>query len=108
MIKEQINKERRRSKTFDLMTLLYFKDMHLVLEEIKRLMGKDALSFFVLGDSAPYGVHVPTDNILGEMSLEMGFSDFTLSPLRKRGLKWTTLTYRHKVILRESLLIIHR
>lgn len=108
LIRKEMDLRKNSKKTFDLLTLLYFKDMFRVMKELERVVQKDSLSFFVVGDSAPYGVHVLTDVILGEMGLELGFSDYTLHPLRARGLKWTTLTYRHKVMLRESLLILRK
>jgi DNA modification methylase len=108
LIRKRIAKRKTAAKSFDLLTLLYFKDMFYVLKELKRVLKEQSLCFMVVGDSAPYGVHVLTDSILGEMGLEMGFSSFTLSPLRKRGFKWRTLKYRHKQSLRESLLILRR
>ena len=108
LIRKRIANRKTAAKSFDLLTLLYFKDMFHVLKELKRVLKEQSLCFMVVGDSAPYGVHVLTDSILGEMALEMGFSSFTLSPLRKRGLKWRTLRYRHKRSLRESLLILRR
>ncbi len=32
-----------------------------------------ALFVLVLGDSAPYGAHIPTDVYLGEMAVSLGF-----------------------------------
>lgn len=95
-------------KSFDILTIMYFKDMCLSLSEIFRVMKKNALAFIIIGDSAPYGVHVPTDSLLGEIALELGFSCYTLYPLRIRGVKWKTLKYRHNKKLRESLLILRK
>jgi hypothetical protein len=53
-------------------------------------------------------MHIPTDTLLGEMAVELGFSSYTLRPLRVRGIKWDTLKYRHNKKLRESLLILRR
>lgn len=108
LIKAEMTKRRKSRKSFDLLTLLYFRDMFDVLKELYRVLENDALCFFVIGDSAPYGVYVPTDTILGEMGVEIGFSSYTLQPLRKRGIKWKTLTHRHNKELRESLLILRR
>lgn len=101
-------KKVRKSKSFDILTALYFKDMSLVLEEMYRVLKKNSLAFLIIGDSAPYGVHIFTDNLLGEMAVELGFSSFTLKPLRVRGVKWVTLKHRHNRKLRESLLILRR
>ena len=109
--KKIIQKEkltRSKKKSFDLLALSYFKDMFFVLREMYRVLKKGALCFIIIGDSAPYGVYVPSDTILGQMGIEMGFSSYTLQPLRERGIKWKTLTYRHNKRLRESLLILRR
>lgn len=110
---EQIRLQKRkrscsRKKSFDLLTLLYFKDMFLVLKELLRVLDENALSFIVIGDSAPYGVHIRTDVLLGEMAIGMGFSSYTIQPLRKRGMKWRSLRFRHNLKLRESLLILRK
>jgi hypothetical protein len=73
-----------------------------------KVLKDDGLAFFIIGDSAPYGVHILTDNLIGELAVELGFSSFILTPLRVRGTKWTTLKNRHNRRLRESLLIIRK
>jgi len=108
---EHIRKEKERKgtgKSFDILTALYFKDMSKVLDEMKRILKNNGLAFIVIGDSAPCGVHIPTDTLLGEMAIELGFSSYTLKPLRIRGTKWASLRYRHNRELRESLLILRR
>ena len=100
--------KRKSKKSFDILTALYFKDISCVIEEMHRVLKKNALAFIVIGDSAPYGVHIPTDTLLGEMAVGLGFSSYTLRPLRVRGFKWDTLKYRHNKKLRESLLILRR
>lgn len=107
LIRERIL-EKKGEKSYDLLTTLYFKDMFLVLKELRRVLKEGSLCFMVIGDSAHYGVHIPTDVILGEMGLELGFSSYTLKPLRERGIKWKNLHRRHKRRLRESLLILRR
>lgn len=106
---EQIALERGKKnlkKSFDILTPLYFKDMFLALNEMYRVMKEGALAFIVIGDSAPYGIHIPTDTLLGEMAVELGFSSCTPKQMRVRGIKWKTLKYRHNKELRESLLIL--
>jgi DNA modification methylase len=107
-IREVTSKRNKSKKSFDLLTLLYFRDMFSVLSEMYRVLKKNSLACIVIGDSAPYGIYVPTDTLLGDMALGIGFSSFTKKPLRIRGTKWTTLRYRHNLKLRESLLILRK
>lgn len=100
--------KKNRKKSFDILTALYFKDMHNVLSEMYRVLKDDSLCFITIGDSAPYGVYVPTDEILGKLAVEIGFSKYSLETLRTRGRKWLNLTHRHKVTLRESLLVLRK
>lgn len=100
--------EKKSSKSFDILTGLYFRDMSKVMEEMYRVSTSDSLAFIVIGDSAPFGIHVPTDTLIGEMSIELGFSSYTLQPLRERGTKWKSLKYRHNRKLRESLVILRK
>lgn len=100
--------KKNREKSFDILTALYFKDMYDVLSEMHRVLKDNSLCFIIIGDSAPYGVYVPTDEILGKLAVEIGFSKYSLETLRTRGRKWLNLTYRHKVTLRESLLVLRK
>jgi DNA modification methylase len=95
-------------KSFDFLTLLYFKDMYFVLKEIHRVLENGGLACLVVGDSAPYGVHVPTETILGNIALGLKFSGFSQKPIRERGIKWTTLKYRHNLRLKETLLFLRK
>ena len=60
----------------------------------------------VLGDSAPYSVHIPTEEIVGRLAVAVGFSTYEIEQLRTRGGKWGHNTQRHKVPLKESILTI--
>jgi len=95
-------------KSFDFLSVLYFHDMFKCLREMQRVLKPEQLAFLIIGDSAPYGVHIPTDTYLGEMAIEMGFSSYTLQPLRTRGEKWKSLRFRHKHLLRETMLVLRR
>lgn len=108
LIRRKINENKRRKKTFDILTLLYFKDMFNVINEMYRVVKEQSASFIIIGDSAPYGVHISTDTYIGEMSIECGFKSYTLIPIRKRGHKWKSLRYRHNKELRECILILRK
>lgn len=70
------------------------------MQFLKRCYSQDLL---VLGDSAPYGVHIPTDKLMGEMGVCIGFSSYQIEVLRKRGDKWKDNPQRHNVSLQESI-----
>ncbi len=95
-------------KNFELLTYMYFKDMFKSLKEMYRITRINSLNFMIVGDSAPFGVHVPTDIFLGEIGKEIGFSSYEIIPLRERGTKWTTLKNRHNLKLRECILILKK
>ena len=95
-------------KSYDLMVADYFNDMLQVLKQIYRALKPNTLLVLVLGDSAPYGVHIPTDIYLGEMAVSLGFRRYTIQTLRKRGEKWRSNSQRHQVTLKEVLLVLSK
>jgi len=95
-------------KSYDLMVADYFNDMLQVLKQVYRALKPNTLFVLVLGDSAPYGVHIPTDIYLGEMAVSLGFQSYTIQTLRRRGEKWHSNPQRHHVALKEVLLILRK
>lgn len=95
-------------KSYDLMVAGYFNDLLRVLKQVCRVVKRGGEFVVVLGDSAPYGVHIPTEEYLGRLGLGVGFSSYAVHELRIRGGKWGHNTQRHKVMLKESLLILTR
>lgn len=95
-------------KDYDFMVAGYFNGMYQTLVEIYRVLKPGGSFSLVLGDSAPYGVYIPTDKYLGELALAIGFTNYRIEELRKRGDKWKENPQRHKVPLRESLLILRK
>ena len=93
-------------KTYDYVVAGYFEDMLQVLEGGLSVLKPGGHFVLVLGDSAPYGVHIPTERIVGELGVAVGFSHYEIEQLRTRGGKWGHNTQRHKVPLRESILTI--
>lgn len=93
-------------KSYDFMVSGYFNDLFQVLADCFRVLKKGKKAVFVLGDSAPYGVHIPTDELIGKLGVSVGFSDYKLDVLRERGGKWKDNPQRHDVLLRESIVTL--
>ena len=88
---------------YDLMTGGYFEDLSKIMIEMYDMMSDNGHAIIVLGDSAPYGVHVPTDVLIGRIGKAIGFRQCKIDMLRKRGDKWRSNPQRHHVELRETL-----
>ena len=86
----------------------YFEDMYKVLIEMHRVLRKGSKAYLILGDSAPYGIYIPTTQYLGEIAQSAGFGDYKIYKIRERGHKWTTLSNRHNVELSENILELNR
>ena len=93
-------------KAYDLMVAGYFEDMLRVIQGAYSVLKEGSPFILVLGDSAPYGVHVRTDEIIGELAVTVGFSGYEVEVIRTRGDKWAANTQRHKVPLRESIVTV--
>ena len=102
------SKERKGKKSFHILMMHYFEDMYYVLKEMYRVLAPNSKAYLILGDSAPYGVYVPTTRILGEISQSIGFGDYEIYKIRERGHKWKKLKNRHSVELSENILILSR
>ena len=104
----QLRKIKGGKKSYDLMVIGYFNDMFQVIKDVYRVLKPRAKALFVLGDSAPYGVHIPTDKIIGELGVKIGFSDYKIEILRQRGDKWKDNPQRHDVKLQESIVTLSK
>ncbi len=93
-------------KTYDFVVAGYFEDMLRVLQRTARALKPGGKFVLVVGDSAPYGVHVQTERFLGRLGLASGFREYNVEELRSRGGKWGHNPQRHKVSLRESVLTL--
>lgn len=94
-------------KNYDIMVVAYFNDMFETFREIYELMKPGSSYLLILGDSAPYGVHIPTDVYLAKIAQGVGFSSAEIIILRKRGDKWASAP-KHTVPLRESMVILKK
>jgi DNA modification methylase len=95
-------------KNYDIMVAGYFNDMLKVIRETFRVLKPGASLLLILGDSAPYGVYIPTDTYLGEIGKAVGFSGYAVEELRTRGGKWKNNPQRHDVALKECILALYK
>jgi len=95
-------------KSYDLMVAGYFNDMYQIIKDVHRVMKPKTKALFVLGDSAPYGIHIPTDKLIGDIGLGVGFSSYEIEVLRTRGDKWKANPQRHSIPLREGVVILSK
>ena len=95
-------------KSYDLMVAGYFNDMVQVLQQVHYVLKPGASFFLILGDSAPYGIHIPTEEYLGRLAVALGFHKYHIHNLRERGGKWKNNPQRHKVMLKEGILIVEK
>ena len=97
-------KLRSGKKSFHILMMLYFRDMFNVLNELRRILKSGSHAFLILGDSAPYGIHIPTTQFLGDIAQSVGFGDYRIYKIRSRGNKWNSLSNRHNIELSENIL----
>ncbi len=95
-------------KSYDILVGQYFNDMTLALADNLRVLKKGARFALILGDSAPYGVHIPTEEYLGRIGIGLGFRNYHIQKLRSRGDKWRNNSQRHHVTLQESVLTLEK
>ena len=86
----------------------YFNDMLRVFRETFRVLKSGSAFVVILGDSAPYGVYIPTDEYLGEVGKAIGFAKYEIEELRTRGGKWKNNPQRHDVALKECILTLYK
>ncbi|WP_170293280.1 DNA modification methylase [Thermogemmatispora aurantia] len=91
-------------KAYHTMIAAYFLDMARSWQALRRVTAAGGLVCLVIGDSAPYGIHVPVEQWLGKLALASGFRSWRFEPLRARNVKWQNR--KHRVPLREGLLWI--
>ena len=109
-ISQRLSKEKHLhggKKDYDVMTVAYFNDMLKTFKSVFDMLKKGSYYLMVVGDSAPYGIHIPTDELLSKMALSSGFSEANLELLRSRGGKWKVKN-KHQVPLRETVLILKK
>lgn len=89
-------------KAYDAMVAAYFLDLAEVWRSLRRVCKKGSRLAFVVGDSAPYGVYVPVEELLGQLAIHAGFTGWAFEKWRDRNLKWKNR--KHRVPLKEGVL----
>lgn len=103
----QIRANRGGKKDYDIIVIEYFNGMEKVFREIYKVLKKGKYFILILGDSALYGEHIPTDELLKKIALNIGFQSARIDIIRKRGFKWD-LERRANIPLRETRLVIKK
>lgn len=101
---EEVRLDKGGRKTYHTMIAAYFLDLAKILNNSRDNMEANSRVCFVIGDSAPYGVHVPAEKWIGDLALAAGFKSYTFEKLRDRNVKWKNRT--HTVPLHEGRLWI--
>lgn len=91
-------------KPYHAMIAAYFYDMADVLSSLRRVTKDGGRMCLVVGDSAPYGVHIPVERWLGDLACSFGFRSYTFEKTRDRNTKWKNR--KHTVPLHEGRLWI--
>lgn len=103
-----IRKTKGGKKSYDLMVVGYFNDIYRIIKDVYRVLKTNSYALLVLGDSAPYGIHIPTDKLIGDIGLDIGFESYEIEILRTRGDKWKANPQRHTIPLREGIVILKK
>jgi len=83
----EIRMTKSGKKYYDIIVVRYFNDMWNHLKEMYRVLKPNSVYLLTLGDSALYGIHIPTDEILRDIALSIGFRGGDIELLRVRGNK---------------------
>ena len=99
---------RTRGKEYDRVIGPYFDGMSVVLANVREFTKSGARVVMVVGDSAPYGVHIDTPMLLGELGQELDLELLESQLIRRRGTRWMSNGIRHQHPLAERLLVLRR
>ncbi len=96
----RVRETRAGRKTYHTMIAAYFGDLAKTFNALRPLCKPGASLCFVIGDSAPYGVHVPVESWLTRLAVASGFTYSGFEKVRDRNLKWKNR--KHRVPLLEG------
>jgi len=92
--------EKAGHKAYNTMAVAYFHDLARAWMTIHEATAIGGRACFVVGDSAPYGVHLPVERWLGELAVGAGFTSWSFEKVRTRNDKWKNR--KHTVPLQEG------
>jgi hypothetical protein len=101
---EKVRLTKRGNKAYHTMIAAYFIDMGLVFYALHRVTTSNCKICFVVGDSAPYGVYVPVEQLIGKLAIAAGFNCWSFEEIRQRNIKWKNR--KHRIPLHEGRLWI--
>lgn len=101
---EEIRQTKGGKKAYHTMVAAYFCDLARVLQALRPVCRTGCTMCFVVGDSAPYGVYVPAEELIGRLAIAAGFDSYSFEKLRDRNTKWKNR--KHRVPLHEGRLWI--
>jgi len=102
----EVRKEKGGKKHYHTMCVSYMLSIAQMIKELDRVMkSENSRADIVIGDSAPYGVHLPIDKWITILASKYGFN-VTEMHLRDRNVKWDNRV--HKVLLKEVILTLER
>lgn len=91
----EVRKTKGGNKAYNGMLAGYFFDNAKVFQALRRKTVPGVKVCYVVGDSAPYGVHAPVERWLGELALAAGFSSWSFSKVRDRNTRWKNRKHTH-------------
>ena len=97
-----VRRTRGGRKVYHSMIVAYFDDLATAWQQIRRSTAPGGQVCFVVGDSAPYGVHVPVERWLGTLAVAAGFDSWRFEKVRSRNDRWENR--KHRVPLHEGRL----
>lgn len=91
----EVRKTRGGNKAYNKMLAGYFYDNAKVFRALRQKTSPGAKVCYVVGDSAPYGVHAPVERWLGELAIAAGFKSWSFFKVRDRNNKWKNRKHNH-------------
>lgn len=99
---------RGRGKEYDRVLPPYFVGVARVLSCMYDHLKPGAICAWIIGDSAPYGIHIDTPRLIACLATALGYKAGEDVALRNRGERWRSNGTRHQVALSERLVSFSR